>query len=151
MNIDNANQPSPFSSPIERPWYLTMLAVLLLLWGAGNSLQFMSFTVGALSSGRGPAYLLFFFIYMHVLWWALVVAGIGIFRGADWARWVMSGALIGLLIGTALQLFTPQSGIFIKVIAYPLIIWLTFTKRASKYFAGNVLASRVEGLHEANA
>ena len=151
MNTDSANPSSPLSSPIGRPWYLTTLAVLLLFWGAGSSLQFMGFTFEALSSGRGPAHLLFFFAYMHVLWWALFIAGIGILRGTDWSRWVMSAAMIGLLVGTAFQTFAPQSGVLIKVVAYPLLIWLTFTRRASKYFASKTPASGVASPHGTGA
>jgi hypothetical protein len=125
---------NPFSKPASRPAYLSALAVVLILWGAFTSLQFVGFTISALSSGRGPVFLLFFLVYMHLLWWALVAAGIGIFRRAEWSRWVMGAALVGLLVGTAMQPFAREDWTLAKLFVYPFLVWLTFTKRSSAYF-----------------
>lgn len=135
MQTENNEQVASFSKPVGRPWYLSALAAILLIWGATTSLQFLGFTVQALSSGRGPAYLLFFFVYMHALWWALFAAGIGIFRGGDWARWLLAAALLGLLLATAFQPFSNDGFTVVKIIFYPVLIWLTFTKRSSAYFS----------------
>src|SRR3989442_6888571 len=42
------------SSAIRRPWYLTVVAAVLLLWGAGMSCYFLPGTVKALLSGVAP-------------------------------------------------------------------------------------------------
>lgn len=133
MSDDNSS--SPFSVAVERPWYLTALAVAFLLWGAGTSFQFLGFTLSAISSGSGPAYLLWFFVYMQVLWWSLFVAGVGIFRGVEWSRWLMSAALVGILVGTSFPPFAVEGQTLVKVVGYPILIGLTFTKRASAFFA----------------
>src|SRR2546429_8265534 len=75
------------SSAIRRPWYLTVVAAVLLLWGAGMSCYFLPGTVKALLSGVAPLGIpLLFLAWMHVLWVVLTVVGIGILRGDARAR-----------------------------------------------------------------
>ena len=118
-----------------KPWYLFLLAVLLMMGGAVNSFLAMGVTVVALSGGRGSAVFLFLLVYMHVLWWALVVAGFGISQGFEWARWVMSAALVGLFLGTVLQPGGTLVAGVTYLILYGIAIAATFTPRASAYFA----------------
>lgn len=135
MENQTGTQPAPSSTSVVRPRLLTALAVILILWGAATSLRFIGFTIEAVSSGRGPARLLVFFVYMHVLWLALVAAGAGLLRGDEWSRWVLAAALLGLLVGTAMQPPALDGSAFIKAVVYPFLVWIPFTKRANAFFA----------------
>jgi hypothetical protein len=124
------------SSAIRRPWYLTVVAAVLLLWGAGMSCYFLPGTVKALLSGVAPLGIpLLFLAWMHVLWVVLTVVGIGILRGDARARPLLVVGLVAMIAAPALSGLEAAQGIISKLIVYALLIWAVFTRGSSIYFA----------------
>ena len=117
----------------KRPVYLTVIAVGLVIWGVVLTALFVPKTVAIVTSGKGPLLLVLFMLYMHSLWICIAAAGIGIFRAARWSRWLLVGALVGLLASTLIKF--EFSGLIEKEIVYGLLVLALFTGRADDYFS----------------
>lgn len=127
-----SKQRAPYES---RPWYLTVVAILLVIWGLSMTLVFLPGTLSAIASARGPWFPLAFTCLMQVVWVAILASGIGLYKGAPWARPLLIAALIAMVAATAIPAFRTEDWILSKLIIYPLLVWSTFTRRASAFFA----------------
>lgn len=113
-----------------KPWYLAVLAVLLMLGGVLNS--FLGF--GAYPSVRGSAFLVSALIYMQILWLVLAIAGFGISQGRVWSRLVMSAAFVGIFVGSLVFPSVTLTVASVYFVLFGAAIAITFMPRASAFF-----------------
>jgi hypothetical protein len=124
----------------KRPRYLTVLSIILVIWGVGCSLAFAPGTLKVIMSAGsgGPAYAFFRVVMIQAIWIAIAVSGIGIYRGLDWVRGVLVVALVSLFFTTATtSTFNHMIG---KAVLYAFLIYLVFTPSAKAYFLKSRLA-----------
>jgi hypothetical protein len=135
---------SPHDAP--RPWYLTVVSILVIITGVSMNVAFLTSTLGALSAGRGPWLPVAFMCFMHVVWTAFIVCGVGLFKGATWGRPLLIASLLAMTVATIAPSWTKTGDQLMgKLIVYPLIIWAAFTRRSSAYFASE--ASESSGMN----
>ena len=131
----------------KRPAYVTAISVAFVLGGIA---MFCIKTLPALPMilEGGPMLARIAMLYISLIWIAIAVAGIGIFRGSVWARPVVALALVGLWVVTSFSPFATNSHTVLKALVYVALLLPLFTSKSNAYFRGNG-AERMERIEPA--
>ena len=131
----------------KRPAYVTAISVVLVIVGIAMFCIKTLLALPMILEG-GPMLARFAMLYISLIWIAIAVAGIGIFRGSVWARPVVALALVGLWVVTSFSPFATNSHTVLKALVYVALLLPLFTSKSNAYFRGNG-AERMERIEPA--
>lgn len=115
----------------KRPILVILLAVLLVVTGAGG----LYFDIRGFTSLSADHYASLWIVIIHLL---AVVAGVFLFRGHDWARWL---AIAWMAFHVAISVGQPLQKLIGHALFLALFVYILFRADARAFFRSRTLAA----------
>ena len=117
----------------QRPHSVTVISGLFLVAGVVG----LAYHAGEFKTQRRFQYELIWVLFLRVL---AIVSAVFLFRGANWARWLL---MMWIAYHLVLSAFHSTSELLVHGLLLAVIAYLLFRRPASEYFGG----ARAESAH----